>query len=102
MDDERGQAGSRPTSRRDTSPKQDANEQGNEVRLKVPFDPSIMYFEVDDVVFEGESRESHEAERVYEQALEEEKKVPLAHMIIAGGSIKSPTGTRLTETEQSG
>jgi hypothetical protein len=35
-----------------------------------------MYFEVDDVVPEGESEEAHEAEKVYQQALEEEKKVP--------------------------
>lgn len=70
--DERAQAGSR----RDISPEQDANKQGNEARSGVAFDPSIMYFEVDDVIIEGESRKAHEAEKVYQQALEEEKKVP--------------------------
>jgi hypothetical protein len=46
-----------------------------------------MYFEVDDVIFEGDSREARVAEEVYQQALEEEKKVTvLAHIIIACGN----------------
>jgi hypothetical protein len=93
-----------PSGSQPTSQQPDAPEPGNVFRLRRPFDPATMYFEVDDVIFEGESREAHVAEEVYQQALEEEKKVTvLAHIIIAcGNATKSPTGTRLTEIEQPG
>jgi hypothetical protein len=62
-----------------------------------------MFFEVDDVTFKDESREAHVAEDVYQQALEEEKKVTtLAHIIITYGNGTKSTGTRLTEIEQPG
>jgi hypothetical protein len=99
MNDHHVPSGSQPTSQQP-----DAPGPGKVYRLNRPFDPDTMYFEVDDVIFEGESREAHIAEEVYQQALEEEKKVTaLAHIIITrGNATKSPTGTRLTEIEQPG
>jgi len=99
MNDHRVPSGSQPTSQQP-----DAPEPGNIFRLRRPFDPATMYFEVDDVIFEGESNEVHAAEAVYQQALEEKKKVnPPARMVITcGNATKSRTGTRLTEIEQSG
>jgi hypothetical protein len=93
-----------PSTSQPASQQPDVPEPGNVYRLKRPFDPATMYFEVDDVIFEGESREAHVAEEVYQQALEEEKKVTaLAHkIIIRGNAAKLPTGIRLTEIEQPG
>lgn len=70
MSDDRVQAGSQPAGQQSNAP-----DRSNEVYLKRRIDPATMYFEVRDVIFEGESREVHEAEKVYQQALEEKDKV---------------------------
>ncbi len=76
-----------PSSSQPPSQQPDAPQPGDVFRLRRSFDPATMYFEVDDVIFEGDSREARVAEEVYQQALEEEKKVTvLAHIIIACGN----------------